>query len=644
MMAAYLRKLAYASLDRRDADYEKIRTLDQLAAHQERMRAFFVEQLGGFPERTPLNARTVGRLSVDGCRIEKVLYESRPHHHVTALVYLPSSDGPHAAVLVLCGHQLKGKGKEVYHGLCVLLAKNGLAAMCFDPIGQGERHQVLTPDGEPQFYASLDHMMTGVGSILVGRNAATYMIWDGMRAIDYLADRGDVDPQRIGCTGGSGGGTQTSYLMALDLRIRCAAPRNYTTSLRRLIDTIGPQDAEQHIYRQIACGVGHGDFILMAAPTPVLLLTTTWDAFDIQGAWETFREAKRAYTRLGVPERIDLVEGDAGHRATPEMQTALVRWMRRWLMDIDDDRTVQHDVETESDDPLHCTLRGQVMLIEGVRSVFDLNADLEAQQAEQRRRFWQTASKQEALAKVRQIAGIRPLADLPPLTHQTTGSVERSGHRVDALLLHPEEGITLPALAFMPSSPDGDAYLYLHGEGKHADARPGGPIEKLVSAGHIVLAVDPRGISAPPPPDSNPEYATYFGPGWKDYFLAYMLGKTYVGMRAEDVLGCARFLAAYEADGDLRRVHVIGVGEAGPAVLHAAALEQDLFESVVLRRSLRSWADVVRTPVTQNQLINTIHGVLATYDLPDLVAALPSEKITVLEPVDASGHPVAEAG
>ena len=642
MMAAYLRGLACASLDRRDADYEKIRTLDQLTAHQERMRAFFVEQLGGFPERTPLNARTVGRLNDDGYRIEKVIYESQPHHHVPALVYLPPTDGPHAAVLVLCGHQLRGKGKEVYHGLCVLLAKNGLVAMCFDPIGQGERHQVLTPDGEPRFYASLDHMMTGVGSILVGRNAATYMVWDGMRAIDYLADRGDIDPQRIGCTGGSGGGTQTAYLMALDPRIRCAAPRNYMTSLRRLIDTIGPQDAEQNLHRQIACGMGHGDFILMAAPTPVLLLTTTGDSFDIQGAWETFREAKRAYTRLGVSERIDLVEGDAGHRATPEMQTTLVRWMRRWLMDIDEDRTVQHDVETESDDPLRCTPHGQVMRIEGARSVFDLNADLEAQQAGQRRRFWQTASKEEALAKVRQIAGIRPLAELSPLTHETTGSLEGSGYRIDALLLQPEQGIRLPALAFVPSRPDGDAYLYLHDEGKHADAGPGGSVEKLVLEGHVVLAVDPRGINAPPPPDSNPEYATYFGPGWKDFFLAYMLGKTYVGMRAEDLLACARFLAAYEAGAPPRRVHVIGIGEAGPPVLHAAALEEDLFESVVLRRSLRSWSDVVRTPVTQNHLINTIHGVLATYDLPDLVAALPPEKITVLEPVDAEGRGVGD--
>ena len=87
-----------------------------------------------------------------------------------------------------------------------------------------------------------------------GSNTARFEIWDGMRAIDYLQSRPEIDPQRIGCTGNSGGGTQTSYLMALDDRIHAAAPSCYITSLPRLLATIGPQDSEQHLFGQLAVG------------------------------------------------------------------------------------------------------------------------------------------------------------------------------------------------------------------------------------------------------------------------------------------------------------------------------------------------------------------------------------------------------
>jgi hypothetical protein len=111
-------------------------------------------------------------------------------------------------------------------------------------------------------------------------------------------------------------------------------------------------------------------------------------------------------------------------------------------------------------------------------------------------------------------------------------------------------------------------------------------------------------------------------------------------MRAEDILVCGQFLARYRAGETPRRVHVIAIGEVGPPALHAVALEPDLFASLRLDRSLVSWSSVVRTPVTKNQLINTVHGALKTYDLPDLLATLPKEKTSVIAPSDAVGNPV----
>ena len=108
----------------------------------------------------------------------------------------------------------------------------------------------------------------------------------------------------------------TSYLMALDDRIAVAAPSCFITSLERLFATIGPQDAEQNITGQVAAGLEHADFITMRAPKPTLLTVGTRDFFDIQGSWDSFREVKLIYGRLGFGERVDLFESDEPHGFT----------------------------------------------------------------------------------------------------------------------------------------------------------------------------------------------------------------------------------------------------------------------------------------------------------------------------------------
>src|SRR5207248_3536007 len=137
-------------------------------------------------------------------------YDSQPGFTVSALLYLPSTPPPYPGVLFPCGHSENGKAADAYQRACMLLAKNGLAVLCCDPVGQGERKQILTPDGAGQFPATREHTMEGVGAILLGTNLARTMIWDGMRGIDYLQSRPDIDSSRIGCTGNSGGGTLTS--------------------------------------------------------------------------------------------------------------------------------------------------------------------------------------------------------------------------------------------------------------------------------------------------------------------------------------------------------------------------------------------------------------------------------------------------
>jgi len=640
MMPAYLIALAEEALDRRAETFESLKTMDDWTAYQEKMRAFFVEQLGGFPERTPLNPRVIDRQTRDGYRFEKVIYESLPRFHVTAVLYLPLSDPPYPGVLVPCGHSSNGKGAAAYQRACTLLARNGFAVLCYDPVDQGERYQLLNDDGTPKFGGTFGHTMIGVGSMLVGRNTASYRVWDGIRSIDYLAGRDEVDPERIGCTGNSGGGTLTSYLMALDPRIRCAAPSCYLTSFRALINTIGPQDSEQDIYGQIAFGMDHADYVLMRAPRPTLICAATRDFFDITGTWGAFRQAKRCYTQLGYSERVDLVEANETHGFSTLLRQGMVRWMRRWLLGVDDAVVDDPEFPVLTDEEIQCTPEGQVMLLEGARTVYDLNVELETELAGRRRDFWQNRPADKALAKVRETTGIRPLADLPEAECESVGRLERDGYTIEKLVLRTEPGIALPALLFQPQNAQtGDAYLYVDGDGKYAAAAPGGPVENLAATGAPVLAVDLRGIGETEHPMESGERAEAFGTAWKDTLLAYLIGKSYLAMRAEDVLVCARWLAARETGATPNRVHLIAVGEAGPPALHAAALEPDLFATVRLERSLVSWSEVVRTPITRNQLVNAVHGVLRVYDLPDLASTLPPDKLTIVDPLDAAGGP-----
>ncbi len=624
MMHEYLMGLAHAALDRRDAEYEKIKTPEDVAAYQKRMRQFFIDQIGGLPERTPLNVQVVGKEKRDGYRIEKILFESQPKHFVSAILYLPNAKPPYPAVLVPCGHSVNGKARDLYQLAPIIMAKHGMAALCYDPIDQGERMQLLDAAGKPKAVSVLGHCLIGVGSTLLGRDTAMFRTWDGMRAIDFLQSRPEIDPELIGCTGISGGGTMTSYLMALDLRIKAAAPGCYLTSFRRLLETIGPQDAEQDIHAQGAYGMGHADYVMMRAPLPTLIMAAPRDYFDIGGAWDSFRQAKRLYGRLGFAERVDLLEPDTKHGFPVEMRVGACRWMRRWLLKIDDAVT-EPPSKPVPDEQVWCTPRGQVMLLEGARSAYDLNMDLENRLVEARKTLWQQADKKKALAEVRRITGIRRLADLPKPECEKVGSLKRDGYRIDKLILKPQPDIWLPALSFVPDKPNGNAYLYLHADGKQTDAAPGGPIEKLVRKGNSVLAVDLGGVGETGQTKGK-GLAAYMGPEWQDLYLAYMLDTSYLAMRAEDILSCARFLDSH------KKVHLVSVGNVGPPALHAAALEPQLFASVGLRNCLTSWHDVLETPMAKNQLVNVVHGALKTYDLPDLLATLPADKLTVTEP------------
>ena len=185
------------------------------------------ESFGPEPQRTPLNARVTKRVERDGYRIDNVIFESRPGFPVTANLYLPAKQsGPLPAVVGTCGHSTNGKAAEAYQSFAQGLARLGYVCLIYDPIGQGERLQYVTEDLSSHIGVGVrEHLHAGNQQFLVGEFFGMWRAWDGIRALDYLLTRPEVDKQRVGVTGNSGGGTMTTWLSGVEPRWTMAAPR-----------------------------------------------------------------------------------------------------------------------------------------------------------------------------------------------------------------------------------------------------------------------------------------------------------------------------------------------------------------------------------------------------------------------------------
>lgn len=606
----------------RRQEIEKLQTPEAIRQRQEYLRGQFLAALGGFPEKTPLHAQTVGQLQGEGFRVEKVIFESRPNHHVTALLYLPEGRGPFPGVLMPCGHSANGKAAEAYQRGCISLAKHGFAVLCYDPIGQGERYQILSAQGKPAIPSSTtEHTLVGVAALLVGWNTATFRIWDGIRALDYLASRPEVDSKRLGCTGNSGGGTLTAYLMALDDRIQVAAPSCYITSLERLFETIGPQDAEQNITGQVVFGLEHADYVTLRAPKPTLLLTATYDFFDIRGSWETFREAKRLYCILGHGERIELAEFPTKHGFHRGQREAMLRWMRRWLQQRDEPVT-EPDFPVFTEAQVQCTRTGQVLEDLKGASVFDIIV-AEARRLRELRQKASRGSVAEQLAQIKKLLSWREPTPAKTISVRT-GTTRR--------WMETEPGITVLVSQVERSNENGLTLCVVED-----DRDVGTVLAEMKKHGLTVTgtvwAMSPRGMGGTA--KDKPTGMNTVGRDWKEAFLALHLNRPLLGQRAFDVLSV---LAALRQESGNPVVQLIGVGRCGPIVLHAAAFDAQV-NRVTLYRSLAAWELIPQEKVSVGQLANVVPGALAAYDLPELAALLAPRSLEIVLPTRSDGTP-----
>ena len=628
MLPAYLNRAAMRQLADREREVAQLSTAQEVAARRAYIRERMLRALGGLPERTPLNARVTGVLDRDGYKVEKIVFESQPRFYVTANLYLPKTGRPpYPAVLFPLGHEAGAKSHHTWQQILITLARRGYVSLAWDPIGQGERSQFYDDDtAESKLVRSTtEHSMLGIQCLLAGDNLARYTIWDGIRALDYLLSRSEVDAARVACTGNSGGGTHTAYLSVLDDRIQVAAPSCYITSWRRLLESIGPQDAEQNIPPWLADGLDHSDFVLAFAPKPYLILSAIRDFFSISGARETFEEARRVYTRLDAEQKIKMVEADDGHGYTKPRRQAAYAFLGRWLKGVEDNEPEQ-PVASETEETLRATESGQVATSLGGETVFSLN----------RKRVEQFRPARDRTARhARELTGFRRPEG--PLLVRPYGRIARAGYGIEKLVYETEPEIMVPALLWVP---DGEgrrpAIIYVHGRGKSAGSAD---IEHLVKAGTVVLSIDSRGTgeTAYANPNLGSDFPRWFG-DYGNAMRALLIGRTFVGMRAADIVRAVDLLAANPRV-DAGRIYGLGRDAGAVPLLHAAVFDPRI-QKLALEGLLLSYESVANHRVHRGVFENVIPGVLKYYDLPDLVAALAPRPIAIANAVDPLGQRV----
>ena len=634
MLPNYMEREAEALVESRKRSLD-LASSEAMARRRELVRTQILRAIGGLPERTPLNARTIGTLERDGYRIERVIFESQPKFYVTANLYLPAEGhAPYPAVLYPLGHELGGKSNPTWQQMLGTLARRGYVALTWDPVGQGERVQLYSADLHDSMLRSstTEHTILGIQCLLTGQHIARYTIWDGIRALDYLLSRKEVDPERVAVTGNSGGGTHTAYIAAIDDRIKVAAPSCFITSWHWMMKTLGPQDAEQTFPGWLAEGLDYPDFIYAAEPKPYLILSAIRDFFPIDGARETYQEVKHVGSAPGSRLKVEMFEADDGHGYSQPRRMAAYSWLARQLRG-QDDTALEVPVEPESAETLFCTPTGQVVTSLGGETVFTFNQ----RRAEQLRDSRPAPAGSTGLAayqeRVRRAAvsrsGFKPGSG--PVRVTSYGTIRRDGYRIEKLIYESEPGILIPSLVYVPDSGPArkPAIVIAEGEGKSAAATVA---SKLVQAGVVVLSIDLRGMGetriAPDLNDS--EFYRYFG-DYEDGMTSILMNRTLAGMRAGDIVRGVDMLAG-RPDVDKDKISALGRNGAAAPLLYAAVLDKRL-KAVALEGMLISYQAVAGIRMQRLIFEQIVPGALLDFDLPDLAAALAPRIAWISDPI-----------
>jgi len=641
----HLWRLVCEADQRRLATWRSMTDRDAVKSRQAAVSESIQRMIGPWPERCPLNAEVTGGFQREGYIVDLVRFESRPGFHATAAVYTPTHvAGPFPAVVSPCGHSANGLRAEPYQLAHIALVRQGFQVISYDPISQGERLQYLDADGQSTLAGCChEHCMAGNQMNLTGGNFANVRIWDGIRALDYLLERGQADPDRLGVTGNSGGGTLSTYLLCLDDRYAAAAPSCYITTLVHRIATRMAADSEQQFVPMLAEGVDHPELLLPFVPKPLLVCAAIQDFFPIEGARRTVDDLRDVYQVMGCPDRIDICEANERHGFTKPLREGMVRWFNRWLRG-DESPYEEAPATIEEDPTLFVTPTGQVMT-----SIPETLAIHQIVQRDVPPRMACQGHPEALLAELPRLLGIDPASAKRPWPRPFTAANRAvpppmpRGVVAEPVNLRSDFDVDLSGWLLRPARPSGDPVVLCPDEaGCRGLLARGQAAWALADAGRTVLTFDPRGVGEDRGelPDGVPgrRYYDFYGLEVDLTYTSWMLGRPLLGQRVFDALCAAEWLRTRTG----RPVAMHGLGEGGLLALLAAALEPDL-TAVEASGTLVSWRSLFETEVYAYLPNILVPSILSYGDLPEIAACLAPRPLTIADAVDAARRPVAEA-
>ncbi len=312
------------------ASIRHARTAAEADEARPRLRRLLRESLGfeKLPWPPELGVRTVGELRERGYRIEKLVWETLPGVPVPAHLYLPEKlSGKAPAILFYTGHWWPdSKSRENFQAFCINMARLGFMVLTFDAFGQGERG-----------VSRRDHRRTEF--LPAGVSQQGLAEYETRCALEYLWSRPEVDRERIGMTGASGGGYNTWITAALDDRIRVAVPVVGTSDFYEQIHVCRPLDWYRavehcHFVPRLIRYADNYEFVAMTAPRPLLIVAALEDqSFPIEGVRKVYRYGREIYGAYGAAGKVAFYQDPAPHGYQQKKREAAYGWFLKWLMD-----------------------------------------------------------------------------------------------------------------------------------------------------------------------------------------------------------------------------------------------------------------------------------------------------------------------
>jgi dienelactone hydrolase len=635
----HLRELAQRSYLARNRELAKLTNGVAIRARQKWVRETFWKLAGGEPEKTPLNARSLGTIEREGYRIEKILYESAPQFHVPANLYIPTSGkAPYPGILFQMGHTSNGKAGDTYQRCCQGLARLGYLVLAFDPMGQGER--IYYPGSSLQrtrlLSADDEHTTPGRQMLLLGDTCMRLQVWDAVRSLDYLAAHPLVDPKRLASTGQSGGATVTMLLAAVDDRLAAAAVMSGNTENVACANFNPPgstDDAEQNLVGGGPMGFDRWDLLYPIAPKPLLLGVSAKDFFGtyspsyLTNGWEEYGKLRGVYEKLGASGRIAWKETPLPHGLSYDSRLAVYNWFGRWLKGESKEIGEEPPVQPERDETLWVAPSGNVVKSFGGKSAFQLNKE---------RTIGRTPAALEKLLMVK-----RPDSGLLPALLRRVPS---RGLDIEALEVNSDSKVWVPAWLFLArrSDPTKPIVLVLEPSGRNGGWHEGGLYQSMALQGYPVCVPDLRGVGdlAPEFGRGSPRYARPHEDEENYAWGSLILGPPLVGQRVTDILAVVQALANYQPLAG-RKIRVAAQGRMTTPAVFAAALGPRV-DSLYLSGGLVSYRNIVDTENYSHSFANFVPGLLRHTDLPEAIAGLAPRRVTLAGSVDATGRPAAE--